>query len=67
MGWLRVPNQLDPAARASAHAAGPVLCARVRGLQHAVLCRDYTLDADLLRRIPACTELRAYAGEILGH
>ena len=63
MGWLRVPNQPDSPPRVGADAAGPVLCARVRGLQHPVLCRDHTVNADLLRGLPTGAELGAYAGE----
>lgn len=63
MGWLRVPHQPDSPARAGADAARPVLCEGVRGLQHAVLRRDHTVHADLIRRIPAGTELGTYAGK----
>lgn len=63
MGRLRVPNQPDPAARAGAHAAGALLSARVRGLQHAVLRGHHPLHADLLCGLSAGAELRAYVGE----
>lgn len=61
MGRLRVPYQPDPSPRTGSDAARQVLCSRVRGLQHTVLCRNYTLDANLIRRVPASAELRTYA------
>lgn len=62
VGRLCVPHQPDPAPRASSDAAGAVLRARVRGVQHAVLRRHHPLHADLLRGLPARAELGAHAG-----
>lgn len=57
MGRLRVPDQPHPAPRASPHAAGALLGAGLRRLQHIVLRGNYTVHADLLRWLSASAEL----------
>lgn len=64
VGRLRVSDKPDPAARAGTAAAGPLLAARVRGLQRTLLRRHHPLYANFLRRVPTRAELRAHAGTL---
>lgn len=63
VGWLRLPHQSDSAARADADPDGPLLTSRLRRLQHCLHAWHHPVDADRLRRFPACSELRAHAGQ----
>lgn len=56
MGWLCVPDQLDPTSRASTDASGSVFGTGVRRLQHPLLYRHHSLHADLLCRFPTGPE-----------
>lgn len=52
VGRLRVPDQLDPPARAGADAHGTLLPPHLRGLLYCLLPGHHPVHADLLRGLP---------------
>lgn len=64
VGWLRIPYQSNTPACAGPNDYGPLLASHLHSLQHTLLRRHNTLDADIVCGVPAHTELGAHAGKI---
>lgn len=63
VGRLRIPHQSDTPARAGPDDNGSLLTSHLHSLQHALLRRHNTLDADIICGLPAHSELGAHAGK----
>jgi len=65
LGWLCLPDQSNPAARAGADDHRTFLAQDLHSVQHALLRGHHSINADFVRGIPAYPEFRAYAGKDL--
>ncbi len=63
MGRLRVPDQLDSNPRLRPDDLWTLLSSDLRRLLHRLRPWDDPVDANLIRRIPAGSDLRAHAGK----
>lgn len=64
MGWIRLPYKLDSFARIDADLDWSLFSPRLRCIQHRLHFGDFTVYANCLCWIPACTKLGAYAGKM---
>ena len=63
MGRLRVLDQLDSHPRFRSDDLWPLFASYLCRLLNGLRSRNYSVDADLFRRIHACSNFRAHAGK----
>lgn len=61
VGWLRIFNQFDTAARFGFDGYRTVFAPYLRGLQYFILCGDDTFHADIFRWFSTGAKFRTYA------